>query len=207
MLIAPKLAMFQGLQSQCVRDVPILLPCAHEERSRRRCCLSETAPPGSIAVSVVLPVYNEQAHLQKEIDRISAAMRQSEFSYEIIVVDDGSTDGSSERLRTIGGIRLVQYAQNRGSGFARRAGSAVARGDVVVWTDVDMTYPNDRIPELVRSLEGDDQIVGASTSEQGTVRLLRVPAKLTIRKFAEYLVSQDIPDLNSGMRAFRGSTR
>lgn len=157
----------------------------------------------SVDVSVVLPVYNEKGHLEKEIDRIDAAMSQSEFSYEIVVVDDGSTDGSSDRLRELEGIRLVQYGRNRGSGFARHAGSSVARGDVVVWTDVDMTYPNERIPELVRLIDHDDQVVGARTSEQGTVRLLRIPAKWTIRKFAEFLVQTEIPDLNSGMRAFR----
>lgn len=154
-------------------------------------------------VSVVLPVFNEKGHLHEEIERISAALDDSEFSYEIVVVDDGSTDGSSERLRELTGIRLVQYADNRGSGYARRAGSSVARGDIVVWTDVDMTYPNERIPELVRALDGEDQVVGARTSEQGTLKFFRVPAKWFIRKMAEFLSGADIPDLNSGMRAFR----
>lgn len=154
-------------------------------------------------VSVVLPVFNEKGHLQEEIDRISAALDASEFSHEIIVVDDGSTDGSGEALRDIEGIRLVQYGRNKGPGYARRAGSAVAEGDVVVWTDVDMTYPNERIPELVRALEGEDQVVGARTSEQGTLKFFRVPAKWFIRKLAEFLSGAEIPDLNSGMRAIR----
>ena len=69
-----------------------------------------------------------------------------------------------------------------------------------------MTYPNDRIPELVRILDKDqalDQIVGARTSEQGTHKALRVPAKWFIRKIAEKLTNAAIPDLNSGLRAFR----
>lgn len=74
---------------------------------------------------------------------------------------------------------------------------------MVVWTDVDMSYPNDLIPELVRELEGYDQVVGARTSEEGTHKLFRVPAKAAIRKLASYLVQTPIPDLNSGMRAFR----
>src|SRR5918997_594300 len=77
------------------------------------------------------------------------------------------------------------------------------RGRVVAWTDADMTYPNDRIPELVKELEGHDQVVGARTSEQGTVKALRVPAKWLIRKLAEYLSGTRIPDLNSGLRVFR----
>jgi hypothetical protein len=69
-----------------------------------------------------------------------------------------------------------------------------------------MTYPNERIPELVQILEKDqsvDHVVGARTTEQGTYKLLRVPAKWFIRKFAEQLTGARIPDLNSGLRAFR----
>jgi len=156
-----------------------------------------------IDVSVILPVYNEKGHLGAEIDRIRAALDHSHYSYEIIVVDDGSNDGSGEALAEIEGIRLLQFATNRGSGSARKYCTKAARGRVVVWTDVDMTYPNERIPELVKELDGFDQVVGARTSEQGTAKIARVPAKLLIRKLASYLTETDIPDLNSGLRAFR----
>ena len=73
------------------------------------------------------------------------------------------------------------FLDNRGSGTARRVGTGAARGRVVVWTDADMTYPNDRIPELVDELDGYDQVVGARTSEQGTLKMFRVPAKWLIR--------------------------
>ncbi len=122
------------------------------------------------------------------------------------MVDDGSTDGSGERLREIEGIRLIQFHTNRGSGSARKYGTLQARGRVVVWTDVDMTYPNDEIPRFVKELdEGWDHVVGARTSEQGTIKFLRTPAKWLIRKLAGYLVDFKIPDLNSGLRAFRRS--
>ena len=156
-----------------------------------------------IDVSIVLPVYNEKGHLRQEIDRIRAAMDASEFSYEMIVIDDGSSDGSGEALREIEGIRLIQFLTNRGSGSARKYGTRASRGAIVVWTDVDMSYPNDLIPELIREMEGYDQVVGARTTEEGTHKLFRVPAKAAIRKLASYLVQTPIPDLNSGMRAFR----
>ena len=154
-------------------------------------------------VSVVLPVYNERGHLGEEIDRIRAALSASPYSFEIIVVDDGSDDGSEVDLPAIEGIRLLRHPRNRGSGAARRTGTTAARGRVVVWTDVDMTYPNDEIPMLVKELEGFDHVVGARRTEEGTVRLLRVPAKWFIRKLASYLTETDIKDLNSGLRAFR----
>ncbi|HZJ26602.1 MAG TPA: glycosyltransferase family 2 protein [Acidimicrobiia bacterium] len=154
-------------------------------------------------VTVVLPVYNEKGHLRTEVDRIRASLEASPYSYEIVVVDDGSDDGSGDQLQTIEGIRLIQFSKNRGTGSARKAGTRAARGRIVVWTDADMTYPNDEIPHIVKELAGYDQVVGARTSEQGTARVARVPAKWFIRKLASYLVETKIPDLNSGLRAFR----
>jgi glycosyltransferase involved in cell wall biosynthesis len=100
----------------------------------------------------------------------------------------------------------MPFRRNGGSGTARRIGTAEACGRIVVWTDADMTYPNERIPEFVQYLVDHpdvDQVVGARTSEQGTHKFFRVPAKFVIRKIAETLSSTKIPDLNSGLRAFR----
>ena len=157
-------------------------------------------------MSVVLPVFNEAGHVAQEVKRIRSALEASSYQFEIIVVDDGSTDGSGEALEALresDGIRIISFAHNRGSGSARKAGTRAARGRVVVWTDCDLTYPNDEIPLLVDELRGYDQVVGARTSEQGTTRALRVPAKWFIRRLACYLTGVKIPDLNSGLRAFR----
>lgn len=157
----------------------------------------------TLDVSVVLPVYNEAGHLRDEVKRIGHALDHSNYSYEILVVDDGSTDGSAEMAASLDGVRVMSFATNRGAGSARKYGTMAARGDIVVWTDVDMTYPNELIPDLVTSLDGYDQVVGTRTSEKGTFRFLRTPAKWLIRKLASYLTRSDIPDLNSGFRAFR----
>jgi polyisoprenyl-phosphate glycosyltransferase len=154
-------------------------------------------------VSVVLPVYNERGHLREEIDRIRRALTASPYSFEIVVVDDGSDDGSETDLPAVEGIRLIRHNRNRGTGSARRTGTSAATGRVVVWTDVDMSYPNDEIPMLVKELDGYDQVVGARRTEEGTQRFFRVPAKWFIRRLASYLTDTEIPDLNSGMRAFR----
>ena len=154
-------------------------------------------------VSVILPVYNERGHLKAEIDRVRTALSASSYSFEIIVIDDGSNDGSELDLPVIPDIRLIRHSVNRGSGAARRTGTRAAYGRVVVWTDVDMTYPNDEIPWLVDQLEGSDLVVGARRTEEGTLKLLRMPAKWFIRKLASYLTETDIKDLNSGLRAFR----
>jgi glycosyltransferase involved in cell wall biosynthesis len=167
----------------------------------------ETAAP---YVTIVLPCYNEEGHVIAEIERITAAMEASGYSYELMCVDDASTDGTLAKLYEAAPrfpkMEVVHFHRNSGSGTVRRIGTQRARGEIVVWTDADMTYPNERIPELVQILEKDstiDQVVGARTSEQGTYKLLRVPAKWFIRKFAERLTGAKIPDLNSGLRAFR----
>nr|WP_307844115.1 glycosyltransferase family 2 protein [Actinospica acidithermotolerans] len=161
-------------------------------------------------MTVVLPCYNEQDHVLLEIARINEALDASEFSYELLVIDDASTDNTLEVLRkaqeSYPRMRLEPFQRNGGTGTARRIGTQIASGDIVVWTDADMSYPNERIPEMVRILKENprvDQVVGARTTEEGTHKILRVPAKWVIRKIAERLINQKIPDLNSGMRAMR----
>ncbi len=161
-------------------------------------------------VTIVLPCYNEERNVVAEVERICAAMDGSGYSYELVAIDDSSTDSTLARLRELEprfpALHVVAFPHNGGSGTARRIGTQQARGEVVVWTDADLTYPNDRIPELVKLLDADpyvDQVVGARTSEQGTLKVVRVPAKWLIRKIAERLTNTAIPDLNSGLRAFR----
>ncbi len=178
-------------------------------RPARKAAASADRP---VDVTVVLPAYNEVGHVEAELVRIAAAMDASGYVYDLDVYDDGSTDGTRDLLRDIADtgrfprLRYFPRTRNGGSGTIRRIGSQEARGRIVVWTDADMTYPNERIPEFVRMLDEDDtfdQVVGARTSEEGTYKLLRVPAKWAIRRIASYLTATKIPDLNSGLRAFR----
>ncbi len=161
-------------------------------------------------VTVVLPCYDEEDHVVAEIERICGGLDSSGYTYELLVIDDGSTDRTWELVEATArdrpAVHAIHLPRNGGPGTARRLGTQRARGDVVVWTDADMTYPNDRIPDLVRILDEDshcDQVVGARSSEQGTHRWLRMAAKWFIRKLAERLTRTEIPDLNSGLRAFR----
>jgi glycosyltransferase involved in cell wall biosynthesis len=162
-----------------------------------------TASADNPQVSIVLPVFNEIDHLDKELERIRDTMEASRYTFEIIVVDDASTDGSTDRLEEIPWIRLIAFRTNRGPGAARKIGTEAAIGDIVVWSDVDMSYPNDQFPRLIDALDGYDQVVGARTSEEGTHKVARVPAKWFIRRLAQWLSGTPIPDLNSGFRAFR----
>ena len=165
-----------------------------------------------VDVTIVLPCYNEVGHVIEELDRITESMEASGLSYDLDVYDDCSSDGTRELLAEVykaqkyPRMRYFPRQRNGGSGTIRRIGTQDARGTLVAWTDADMTYPNERIPEMVRILQEDDtfdHLVGARTTEEGTYKFIRVPAKWAIRKVAEYLTSSKIPDLNSGLRVFR----
>ncbi|RNL82361.1 glycosyltransferase family 2 protein [Halostreptopolyspora alba] len=163
-----------------------------------------------VTVTVVLPCHNEREHVVDEVERICATMDASGYDYELLAIDDASTDDTLARLREVEPrherLRVVAFGHNGGVGTVRRIGTQRARGEIVVWTDADMSYPNERIPEFVAMLAedpGTDQVVAARRQEMGRHRLLRVPTKWLIRKIAERLTNTQIPDLNSGLRAFR----
>jgi len=160
--------------------------------------------------TIVLPCFNEEEHVLREVERICLAMDKSGISYELLAIDDSSTDHTLARLRgaepDFPQLRVIHFPRNGGSGTVRRIGTQQARGEIVVWTDADLTYPNERIPEFIGMLDDSpeiDQVVGARTSEEGSLKVFRVPAKWFVRKLAERLVNAQIPDLNSGLRAFR----
>src|SRR3954471_8368680 len=91
--------------------------------------------PGWVQVTIVLPCFNEQNHVLDEVDRITAAMDASDYSYELLVIDDASTDRTlavlDEALPHYPHMRLMPFRRNGGSGTARRIGSNEARGEIV----------------------------------------------------------------------------
>lgn len=154
--------------------------------------------------SIILPAYNEEAALGSDLEDLITVMEASDYTYEIIVVDDGSSDRTAEIAAGFPGVRVIQHTHNRGPGAARSTGMRAARGHIVAMTDADGTYPNRDLPRLIdRVIAGADMVVGARRVETGTLRWLRIPTKEIIRRLASYLAGTDIPDLNSGFRALR----
>jgi len=154
-------------------------------------------------VSIVIPVYNEEAAIGDDLDLIKQTMDATGQPYEIIVVNDGSTDRTVEIVSSKPGVTLLHHEQNRGTGAARTTGIKAARGDIIIMTDGDGTYPNQDMPRLLEYMKQCDMVIGARTKEQGTLKWLRTPAKWFIRRLAAYLTATEIPDLNSGLRAFK----
>ena len=158
-------------------------------------------------LTVILPCYNEEDCILRTIDEVDATLKKAGIPFEIVVVDDGSTDRTAD-LAAQRQVRIVKHRVNKGVGAARKTGIAEARGEIVVTTDVDGTYPNDQIPRLYRHLvdEKMDMVVGARTGKNVAFEWPhRWIPKFLIRLLASYLCQRYIPDLNSGLRVIRKS--
>ena len=157
------------------------------------------------AVSVIIPAYNEAAHVADQVASVERVMRTSGWNYEIIVVDDGSSDGTAQAANTVGFARVVRRAQNRGYGAALKLGVRLARHDWILITDADGTYPVESIPALLAQSETNSMVVGSRTGEVVKVPFARRPAKWFLNRLASYLAGRHLPDINSGLRLMRKS--
>lgn len=153
-------------------------------------------------VTVVLPAYNEEQAIGKVMDDIHRALKETKYRYEILVVDDQSDDRTVEIAKSKN-ARVVKRLFRGGSGASRRTGILSAEGEIIVMLDADGTYEAADIPKMLAFFPDYDQVNGARTSEQGTFKILRTPAKWFIRKLACYLTGVNIPDLNTGLKAFK----
>lgn len=154
-------------------------------------------------VSIVIPAYNEAAAIQPTLDTILRVLQEAHIEGEIIVVDDGSKDGTAEAVLPSPQVRLFRHPQNKGYGASLKTGIRQACHNTVLITDADGTYPCDMIPVLLEKMTSYDMVVGARTGENVQVPLLRRPAKFLLNRLANYLSGVEIPDLNSGMRVFK----
>jgi len=156
----------------------------------------------NITVSIILPAFNEEKAIGHVIDDIQHVMKHTSYDYELFVVDDASTDKTIEIVRAKN-IVVIQHPFQRGSGAARKTGIRHAKGEIIVMLDADGTYDPKDIPKMLELFPKIDQVIGARTSEKGTLKWLRSPAKWTLKKVASLLTGVPIPDLNSGLKAFK----
>jgi glycosyltransferase involved in cell wall biosynthesis len=172
------------------------------EKASRNGTGLETNRDFETAVSVVIPAYNEESAVRPQVEAIRRVLQAHDILHEIIVVDDGSTDRTAaEALQS--GARVLQHPENRGYGASLKKGILAATYETIVITDADGTYPSDQIPHLLAKLKTADMVVGARTGEEVHIPLMRQPAKWLLRWLATYITERNIPDLNSGLRAFR----
>ncbi|MDN3514982.1 MAG: glycosyltransferase family 2 protein [Candidatus Brocadia sp.] len=153
--------------------------------------------------SIIIPAYNEREGIPKVIESLQSLKKSYGNGWEIIVVDDGSTDGTSEIVRNIRDIVLIRHPFNRGYGAAIKTGIRHAKYNTIVISDADGTYPLHDIPRLLAQLSKNAMAVGARGNNDSNIPLTRRPAKWVLNKLANYLTGIKIPDLNSGLRAMK----
>ncbi len=160
-------------------------------------------------LSVVIPVFNEASSVLTVIDQIKALHIPS-LEREIIVVDDGSTDGTSDVLKRISGIPLITHEFNQGKGGALRDGMARVSGDVILIQDADLEYDPHDIPLLIWPIieRGADVVYGSRFMGQQPRRVLlfhHYIANKFITLLSNLFTNLNLSDVETGYKVFRRS--
>ena len=161
----------------------------------------------SLDISVVVPLYNERESLAELVAWIDRVARENNLSYEVIMVDDGSRDGSWQEIERLSAlypaIRAIRFARNYGKSAALYCGFEAAAGEVVFTMDADLQDSPDEIPEMRRMiLEGGYDLVSGWKKKRLDPAGKRLPSKFF--NFTARLVSGiKLHDFNCGLKAYR----
>ncbi|MEZ5897598.1 MAG: glycosyltransferase family 2 protein [Parvularculaceae bacterium] len=153
-------------------------------------------------LSVIVPAFNEAEAIRPTIDALLKVMTDASIDGEVVVVDDGSSDGTGDAAEAAG-ARVIRLGENRGYGFALKTGIAESNSKFVAIIDADGTYPPEKIPEMLEVAQNADMVVGDRGAAMTNVPLIRRPPKWVLNTLANLLARRKIPDLNSGLRVFK----
>ena len=162
-------------------------------------------------ISVVIPAFNEETRLQFTLPVLWSEISKYYSHFEVLIVDDGSTDRTSEVVTAFSGnhknIRLVRYEKNRGKGYAVRIGMLASLGDHVLFSDADLSTPVEEVLKLREALEtGADVAIGSRATRQTVIEkrqpLYRVVMGKTFNKFVQLLATPGIFDTQCGFKLF-----
>lgn len=159
-------------------------------------------------ITVIVPLYNEEESLPVLLEWISRVMKDNGFTYEVIFVNDGSTDGSwgvIKHLReTNSNVRGICFRRNYGKSAALYCGFRAAQGDVVITMDADLQDSPDEIPELYRMIKEDgfDLVSGWKQKRYDNKLTKNLPSKL-FNATARKVTGIQLHDMNCGLKAYR----
>jgi dolichyl-phosphate beta-glucosyltransferase len=161
-------------------------------------------------VSVVLPVYNGAAYVAASVSGLAEFLSRQAFSWEILVVDDGSRDGTAGAVPAGPGVRLVRLEENRGKFGALKAGMAVAAGRCRIFTDADVPYDLEALPYVASLVNGRGfHVVVGDRSLTDSIYGSRLPrsraaASRAFSLLVRLLVTGGLFDTQCGLKGFRG---
>ena len=159
-------------------------------------------------ISVIVPLLNERESLPELRDRIAKVMQDNGWSYEILMVDDGSTDGSWECIRELAAadprIKGIRFRRNYGKSAALFCGFEKARGEVVATMDADLQDAPEELPEMRRMIleEGYDLVSGWKRHRKDNALTKNLPSKL-YNSTARRITGIKLHDMNCGLKVYR----
>jgi len=156
--------------------------------------------------TLLIPVFNEEQSIEQTVLSAKDALSKLGEDFEIVVVNDGSSDKTSEILSglSVSEMKVINHKQNRGYGASIKTGIRHSKGELIGTTDADGTYPIEQLNSMLQILREKelDMVVGARTKKGVKIPLIRRPAKAVVNMLANSLVGMKIPDTNSGLRIF-----
>lgn len=152
-------------------------------------------------ISLIIPAFNEVPAIRMVLEDV----RRIVPTTECIIIDDGSTDGTGDIARAMG-ARVLTHTRRLGSGKSVKDGILAASNDSIVLMDADCTYPAEHLPEIIAALPKADMVVGVRQDLEHQETFLKRCARAALRYIAQWIVGRQIPDVNSGLRAFRRSS-
>lgn len=154
-------------------------------------------------ISVVLPAFNEQGAIAATLAELKATLEDAGLTpFELVVVDDGSTDGSGA-VAAAAGARVITHPQNTGYGRSLKDGIRAAQFDTIVICDADGSYPAEEIPAMVAEhRRGIQMVVGARRAVGHREGLVKGLLRFILKSLVEFTAGRGIPDVNSGLRVF-----
>jgi len=167
----------------------------------------------TLDLSIVVPAYNEESRLPKTLDSIFAYLRVRPFRAEVIVVDDGSSDRTSEMVSNSRqkhpNLRLISNGKNRGKGFSVRHGMLDARGEIALFTDADLSTPIEEADKLLAALRGGgyDAAIGSRAMDRSLIEIhqsvVREQAGIFFNRLVRWIMEIELSDTQCGFKAFR----
>lgn len=159
-----------------------------------------------VKISAVVPVYNEESAIKDSLDDLMNHLVRLKTGkkiedYEIIIVNDASTDKTAEILKKIEGIKVINHSYQKGYGASLKNGTRSAQYDYLLFFDADGQHKAEYIEEMIKHIPENDMVVGSRTGHKGPA--IRQPGKKILTWIANYLVDQKIPDINSGFRLIK----
>ncbi len=150
--------------------------------------------------SIIIPVFNEERAIAATLSSLLSYLSTKEWKVDVMVINDGSTDGTLEKLQEFGEkIKIISHPYNKGYGAAIKTGVRASMSDWVLTFDGDGQHRFNSLDDLIAEISSYELIIGARTNGYKGP-WLRQPGKKILHWLAEYLVQAKIPDLNSGLR-------